>query len=138
MASTLERFDTKTDRTDENAAPDPDVFERAVKQPFDLGAQIVGPAEVAQRHLFVVRSVPAALSAPSSRMASFLSFEQTDDAVICSDLAGAAYGIGPDIASSFADWLSAAREHYDDLIEHAAALHPRMQRQLNALRQLFG
>lgn len=58
--------------------------------------------------------------------------------VIVGDPTGAAYGLGSTLGEAFQQWEEAARQHYQDLSEQADALHPRMLRQLQYLRRLFG
>jgi len=58
--------------------------------------------------------------------------------VIVGDPSGAAYGLGASLGEAFQQWEESARQHYLDLSEQADALHPRMLRQLQYLRRLFG
>ena len=58
--------------------------------------------------------------------------------LVVSDEVGAAYGVGATYGEAFAAWTESAREHYLDLRAAEHRLHPRMLRQLEYLRGVFG
>jgi hypothetical protein len=60
------------------------------------------------------------------------------NSVIVADTDGVAYGEGPTFADAMEQWNDAAQEHYQELRQNEARLHPRMQRQLAFLRLIFG
>jgi hypothetical protein len=106
-----------------------------------LDPEKVGSWGLVEEEREVVRLHVEPKALPSARplpLRSFVITRSDEGDVIVGDPIGAAYGVGASTGEAFLQWEETARQHYLDLSEQADALHPRMLRQLQYLRRLFG